>query len=461
MWRSALAIAIYRYRRRAGLGYHIRYFPAWKPVARRRVKNSSEIFAAKPVPINMPLKIKSLLSVLLLAAGCQQMPQVSVPTLPGLGPHKIDIQQGNVITQEMIDKLQPGMTRNQVRFILGTPLLVDPFRTDRWDYVYSMKKGGELVEQRQLKVFFADDKMVRVEGDAIDAKPAAVAVKPVQPVASAASAKTEAVAASAKPTAKPAPVEVGKPQLQIAPGPGEPAKPDEIKAAQTPAAPAPSVAATPAASEGMVAPPLDAPPMPRLEVKPEPAEPASPFAAAPEEAPARAPAGKPAEKAAEKPASQPGFFGRLFGRSPAQPEQRPAAPSAAPAQPAAPSAPAPIAQPAPTLQSQPSPVAQPQQPAVIDAPVPKPATPAAPAAAASAEKPVVKPAEKAVIAAPAQTPADKPAEKPVATQRGFFDRLRDAVANPAPPVRQGGERTAEPGSPPPPFFDPEPVPGKP
>jgi outer membrane protein assembly factor BamE len=318
------------------------------------------------------------------------MPQVSVPTLPGLGPHKIDIQQGNVITQEMIDKLQPGMTRNQVRFILGTPLLVDPFRTDRWDYVYSMKKGGELVEQRQLKVFFADDKMVRVEGDAIDAKPAAVAVKPVQPVASAASAKTEAVAASAKPTAKPAPVEVGKPQLQIAPGPGEPA-----------------------------------------------------------------------EKAAEKPASQPGFFGRLFGRSPAQPEQRPAAPSAAPAQPAAPSAPAPIAQPAPTLQSQPSPVAQPQQPAVIDAPVPKPATPAVPAAAASAEKPVVKPAEKAVIAAPAQTPADKPAEKPVATQRGFFDRLRDAVANPAPPVRQGGERTAEPGSPPPPFFDPEPVPGKP
>jgi hypothetical protein len=93
--------------------------------------------------------------------------------------------------------------------------------------------------------------------------------------------------------------------------------------------------------------------------------------------------------------------------------------------------------------------------------VPKPATPAVPAAAASAEKPVVKPAEKAVIAAPAQTPADKPAEKPVATQRGFFDRLRDAVANPAPPVRQGGERTAEPGSPPPPFFDPEPVPGKP
>ena len=100
------------------------------------------------------------------AAGCKQ-----VPMLPGLGAHKIDIQQGNAVTQEMVAKLQPGMTRNQVRFVLGTPLLVDPFRDDRWDYFYSYMKRGEVTEQRRLAVFFKDDKLDRVEGDVIAAKP--------------------------------------------------------------------------------------------------------------------------------------------------------------------------------------------------------------------------------------------------------------------------------------------------
>lgn len=98
----------------------------------------------------------------LLAAGCR-----SVPLLPGVTAYKIDIQQGNVITQEMLTKLQPGMTRNQVRFVLGTPLLVDPFRTDRWDYIYVMDKRGQRIEQRQLKVYFQDDKMLRYEGDTV------------------------------------------------------------------------------------------------------------------------------------------------------------------------------------------------------------------------------------------------------------------------------------------------------
>jgi outer membrane protein assembly factor BamE len=103
-----------------------------------------------------------LFLLIVLAAGCR-----SVPMLPGLTAHKIDIQQGNVVTKDMLEKLQPGMTRNQVRFVLGTPLLVDPFRNDRWDYVYVMNRKGERVEQRQLKVFFQDDKMLRYEGDTV------------------------------------------------------------------------------------------------------------------------------------------------------------------------------------------------------------------------------------------------------------------------------------------------------
>ncbi len=131
----------------------------------------------------MSIKNNALLLILLLTAGCQYLPQMAVPTLPGLGAHKIDIQQGNVITQDMLGKLQPGMTRNQVRFVLGTPLLVDPFRTDRWDYVYSLKKGVQLWEQRQLKVFFKDDKMLRYEGEAVSGtQPGAPLVAGVKPV---------------------------------------------------------------------------------------------------------------------------------------------------------------------------------------------------------------------------------------------------------------------------------------
>jgi outer membrane protein assembly factor BamE len=125
--------------------------------------------------------IRTLLAALLLA-GCQQ-----VPMLPSLSPHKIEIQQGNYVTQEMVAKLQPGMTRSQVRFILGTPLVVDPFRTDRWDYVYVLRKQGEVVEQRRIVMLFRDDRLARIEGDVVPGGGATtaggVAVDPPRPAA--------------------------------------------------------------------------------------------------------------------------------------------------------------------------------------------------------------------------------------------------------------------------------------
>lgn len=90
--------------------------------------------------------------------------------LPGLSPHKIDIQQGNYVTQDMVDKLKPGMSKSQVRFALGTPLVIDAFHVDRWDYVYVLQKKGRVVEQRRLFVVFQDDKLARVEGDVVPAK---------------------------------------------------------------------------------------------------------------------------------------------------------------------------------------------------------------------------------------------------------------------------------------------------
>jgi outer membrane protein assembly factor BamE len=94
--------------------------------------------------------------------------------LPSLTPYKIDVQQGNYVNQQMVAKLKPGMTRAQVRFILGTPLVVDPFRTDRWDYVYLLNKRGEVTEQRRIAVIFEQDKLKRIEGDVVAASIGAV-----------------------------------------------------------------------------------------------------------------------------------------------------------------------------------------------------------------------------------------------------------------------------------------------
>lgn len=80
-------------------------------------------------------------------------------------PYKIDIQQGNVITQDMVAKLQPGMTKSQVRYVLGSPPITDMFHADRWDYVYLLRKAGKLVEERKLTLFFHDDQLTRVAGD--------------------------------------------------------------------------------------------------------------------------------------------------------------------------------------------------------------------------------------------------------------------------------------------------------
>ena len=96
-----------------------------------------------------------------IGGGCE-MP--ALPELPGFpGIYRIDIQQGNVVDKEMVDRIEIGMERRKVRFILGTPLLVDPFNQDRWDYVYSLRRGsGEEVGQR-VSVYFVDDRLARIE----------------------------------------------------------------------------------------------------------------------------------------------------------------------------------------------------------------------------------------------------------------------------------------------------------
>lgn len=84
-------------------------------------------------------------------------------------PYRIDVPQGNYVDRRMVDQVRPGMTREQVRFALGTPLLVDPFRPDRWDYVFRYQHANGDADVRRATVFFADNVVSRVEASDLPA----------------------------------------------------------------------------------------------------------------------------------------------------------------------------------------------------------------------------------------------------------------------------------------------------
>ena len=91
---------------------------------------------------------------------------VLVAALASACVHKIDVEQGNYVTQDLVAKLQPGMTKAQAKMILGTPLLSDIFHADRWDYYFDNAPGGKSVAHKHLTLYFKDEKLVRWEGDA-------------------------------------------------------------------------------------------------------------------------------------------------------------------------------------------------------------------------------------------------------------------------------------------------------
>ncbi len=97
-------------------------------------------------------------------AGCASL-QSAVPKLDSLAVYKIDVNQGNFLSQDMVDRLKVGMTRQQVRQTLGTPLVTSAFRDTRWDYVYEFTHQGKVREHRQFTVYFAEEKLARWEGD--------------------------------------------------------------------------------------------------------------------------------------------------------------------------------------------------------------------------------------------------------------------------------------------------------
>ena len=107
-----------------------------------------------PSPSRLPGVL--LIGAVLLAAACSRVP---------LGVYRVDVQQGNVLSEDMLAQLSPGMEKRKVRFLLGTPMLIDTFNQDRWDYIYTYSRGGDTIEQRQITLYFEEDRLERIEGD--------------------------------------------------------------------------------------------------------------------------------------------------------------------------------------------------------------------------------------------------------------------------------------------------------
>jgi outer membrane protein assembly factor BamE len=172
------------------------------------------------------LKVLRLVPLALILAACSSI------KVPSLSPYRIDVQQGNALEQESVEKLKPGLSRSQVRFLLGTPLLVDPFHTNRWDYVYNYRKAGKLSEERRLVLFFDGDVLARIEAEGFPPKETAPEAKP---------AVVDRSAEKPAEQVKPAVVESAP---AVAPSPAEsarPAQPAPVAAVEAPSKPAPAV----------------------------------------------------------------------------------------------------------------------------------------------------------------------------------------------------------------------------
>ena len=110
-----------------------------------------------------------LAASLIVTSGCESFYQVA-DYIPDSASrlslmYRPDIQQGNVVDQDMVNQLKPGMSKRQVTYLLGSPMLIDSFHQNRWDYTYTLKENRKDMEQRDLTLYFEDDQLVRIEGD--------------------------------------------------------------------------------------------------------------------------------------------------------------------------------------------------------------------------------------------------------------------------------------------------------
>ena len=100
-----------------------------------------------------------------MAGGCGSFDSMSQRIAGSVTPYKVEVVQGNFVSREQVAALKAGMSRQQVRDVLGTPLLTDAFHANRWDYVFTLKRQGVPPQARKLTVYFKGEQFDRVEGD--------------------------------------------------------------------------------------------------------------------------------------------------------------------------------------------------------------------------------------------------------------------------------------------------------
>lgn len=124
----------------------------------------------------MGLRAIFLIASAALLSACSSSSVVRV-----VKPYRIDVRQGNYVSQQMLSQLTPGMTKDQVKFVMGSPLLEDIFHADRWDYYYRYSEGYKKPQERRVTLFFKDGKLARLSGDVVAATAGKPAPAPVVP----------------------------------------------------------------------------------------------------------------------------------------------------------------------------------------------------------------------------------------------------------------------------------------
>lgn len=127
-------------------------------------------------PLSRAASWLMLATVLAALAGCGSLDRASNGLAGMITPYKVDIVQGNFVSREQREALKEGMSRVEVRDILGTPLLASVFHADRWDYVFTMRRQGVEPQSRRLTVFFKNDRLQRVEADPLPSEDEFVAL---------------------------------------------------------------------------------------------------------------------------------------------------------------------------------------------------------------------------------------------------------------------------------------------
>ena len=99
------------------------------------------------------------------AVGCGSVDAVSHGITNVITPYRVEVVQGNFVSREQVEQLKPGMSRQQVRELLGTPLVTDIFHAQRWDYVFTLRRQGVPDQARRLTLYFQGDALQRFDGD--------------------------------------------------------------------------------------------------------------------------------------------------------------------------------------------------------------------------------------------------------------------------------------------------------